>query len=291
MPQRTRRSSTPRAAPVALTLQAHLRTLFPTAKNQTLKQMVAGRTRLREPHPCDEALAAARGGRRRAGRTSDRRERSNRTRRRSRRSSSFMRTTTCSSSTSRRGCSPAPARARSGPRRWRSSGEYVEATSPEARIGLIHRLDRDAGGLLVFSKSDLAYQSLKTQFFKHTVERVYQAVVRGTPNPKKGGSTRGWSSARTARCARPTSTPRASGRSRITKWSSNGSGQSTLRVTLHTGRKHQIRVHLSERGWPIVGRRRLRPRRARRAAASRGPAGVRSPADGAARHLRIIVTS
>ena len=130
---------------------------------------------------------------------------------------------------------------------------YVEATSPKAQVGLIHRLDRDAGGLLVFSKSDLAYQSLKTQFFKHTVERVYEAVVNGSPNPRKGridsrlveradGSVR-------------STEEHARGERAVTDYEvvNAADGLATVRVTLHTGRKHQIRVQLSERGWPIVG--------------------------------------
>src|SRR5687767_4753603 len=64
--------------------------------------------------------------------------------------------------------------------------EYVAVREPRARVGLIHRLDRDASGLLVFSKNDAAYRSLKTQFFRHTVERVYLAVTQGVPNPRKG---------------------------------------------------------------------------------------------------------
>src|SRR5205807_8770535 len=59
--------------------------------------------------------------------------------------------------------------------------EYVAATSPNARVGLIHRLDRDASGLLVFSKNEEAYEFLKRQFFNHSVDRIYAAVVEGVP--------------------------------------------------------------------------------------------------------------
>src|SRR5437870_2251094 len=64
--------------------------------------------------------------------------------------------------------------------------EHVAQREPRTRVGLIHRLDREASGLLVFSKSQLAYRSLKTQFFKHTVGREYQAIVHGKPSPPKG---------------------------------------------------------------------------------------------------------
>ena len=64
--------------------------------------------------------------------------------------------------------------------------EYIERTDPRARVGLIHRLDRDASGLLIFSKNHQAYESLKRQFFKHTVDRIYLAVVHGKLNPPAG---------------------------------------------------------------------------------------------------------
>src|SRR5690349_11936946 len=64
--------------------------------------------------------------------------------------------------------------------------EYVAQREPRARVGLIHRLDRDASGLLIFSKNHQAYVSLKQQFFKHKVERIYLAVVHGVPTPPAG---------------------------------------------------------------------------------------------------------
>ncbi|MGE5609536.1 MAG: pseudouridine synthase, partial [Bacillota bacterium] len=63
---------------------------------------------------------------------------------------------------------------------------YLAAKEPRATVGVIHRLDRDAAGLLVFSKNNAAYESLKKQFFEHSVERVYTAVVHGVPNPPAG---------------------------------------------------------------------------------------------------------
>ena len=131
------------------------------------------------------------------------------------------------------------------------AGKGTPHTRP--RVGLIHRLDRDASGLLVFSKTHDAYRSLKRQFFEHTVERVYTAVVEGVPTPRAGR-------------IESRLVERADGTVYSTKLAGEGeraitdyevveerAGRSLVRVTLYTGRKHQIRVHLSQRGAPIVG--------------------------------------
>ncbi len=131
--------------------------------------------------------------------------------------------------------------------------EYLQSTDRRVRVGLIHRLDRDAAGLLVFSKNDAAYQSLKSQLFHRTMKRVYSAVVVGVLQPPKGRIE-----------SRLVELP--TGKVRSTKQHGKGevaitdyevlkshNGRSLLRVSLHTGRKHQIRAHLSEKGHPIIG--------------------------------------
>jgi 23S rRNA pseudouridine1911/1915/1917 synthase len=130
---------------------------------------------------------------------------------------------------------------------------YVEATSPRARVGLIHRLDRDASGLLVFSKTNNAYDLLKTQFFKHAVERVYEATVHGNPSPP-AGTIESFLVERTDGSVHSTK-QHGKGQRAVTEYEvvHRDGKQSVLRVRLQTGRKHQIRAHLSERGWAIVG--------------------------------------
>jgi 23S rRNA pseudouridine1911/1915/1917 synthase len=130
--------------------------------------------------------------------------------------------------------------------------EHVAAGDARVRVGLIHRLDRDAGGLLVFSKTHDAFRALKRQFFEHSVSRVYLAVVDGRPAHPKGRIKSNLVELPDGR-VRSTTKPGA-GEQAVTDFElvKAGPNQSLLRVTLQTGRKHQIRAHLSERGTPIA---------------------------------------
>jgi 23S rRNA pseudouridine1911/1915/1917 synthase len=131
--------------------------------------------------------------------------------------------------------------------------EYLRITDPTARAGLIHRLDRDASGLLVFSKTNPAFDSLKKQFFHHTVSRFYHAIV--SPPPQKASGR--IESFLVERADGSVHSARAPGRgqSAVTTFDvAKRRGQfALLRIKLHTGRKHQIRVHLSELGSPVLG--------------------------------------
>lgn len=130
---------------------------------------------------------------------------------------------------------------------------YLADTDSGARVGLIHRLDRDASGLLILSKNESAYRSLKAQFFEHTVIREYAAVVHGAPMPIRDRIT----SQLVERATGIVYSTRQRGREELAVTDfeviKTLGDRSLLRVTLQTGKKHQIRVHLSERGNPIVG--------------------------------------
>jgi 23S rRNA pseudouridine1911/1915/1917 synthase len=138
---------------------------------------------------------------------------------------------------------------------------YLHDTDPGAMLGLIHRLDRDASGLLVFSKDPDVFTSLKHQFYKHSVRREYLAVVHGAPTPAEGRITTFLVELPDGH-VRSTKKPGA-GQKAVTDYRtlSHNQKMAAVRVTLQTGRKHQIRAHLYERGVPIVGDRMYGPAR------------------------------
>lgn len=134
---------------------------------------------------------------------------------------------------------------------------YMAAIRPRARVGLIHRLDRDASGLLVFALSHPALASLKKQFAERTAGRVYAAVISSSLKPKEA-TIRSWLVEYADGTVHATK-DRSLGDEAITHYKTVGERGSRddyralLRVSLETGRKHQIRAHLAEAGVPIVG--------------------------------------
>ena len=122
----------------------------------------------------------------------------------------------------------------------------------ELRPGIVHRLDRGTSGLMVVAKNDRAHAELARQFHDREVEKEYVALVWGVVQPGRridlpigrDPADRKKMSAR-ARRTRSAAT-------RITK-SLQMPGVSLIHVAILTGRTHQIRVHLSEIGHPIVG--------------------------------------
>jgi 23S rRNA pseudouridine1911/1915/1917 synthase len=123
----------------------------------------------------------------------------------------------------------------------------------EIRPGIVHRIDKDTTGILVVAKNDLAHQSLAGQFKQHSIKRVYMALVYGSPKEDKGLID-------AAIGRHPTDRKKMSGAARrgrhaVTRWKVAGRypGVTLMRITLETGRTHQIRVHLSEAGFPLLG--------------------------------------
>lgn len=130
--------------------------------------------------------------------------------------------------------------------------DWAAREKPRAKVGLVHRLDADASGLLVFSLNNASHATLKAQFYDHSAGRTYVAVVSKAVSPPSG-------------TIRSRLVEHIDGTVHVTKSNNHGqlaithyeteanSGLTRLRITLETGRKHQIRAHLCSRGWPIVG--------------------------------------
>ena len=123
------------------------------------------------------------------------------------------------------------------------------------RPGIVHRLDRGTSGVMVAAKHDTAHLALAEQFRAHSIERVYLALVRGTPAAASGGSER--AIGRHPRDRKRKSVAASGGRDASTAWSVARrfprSAVSLLEVRPATGRTHQIRVHLASAGLPILG--------------------------------------
>src|ERR1043165_7504742 len=137
-------------------------------------------------------------------------------------------------------------------------GEKNLAIGGEARPGIVHRLDMDTSGLLVAAKNERAMTSLAKQFANHTIERAYNAIVWGSPRDSTGliESQIGRSQFHRKRMA----VLRAGGKTARTRYKviekfgpAARPFASLIECRLETGRTHQIRVHLTHLGHPLVG--------------------------------------
>src|SRR6201996_5612204 len=137
-------------------------------------------------------------------------------------------------------------------------GEDALAIGGEARPGIVHRLDKDTSGLLVAAKTERAMTSLAKQFANHPIERAYNAVVWGAPRDSTGliESQIGRSPFDRKRMA----VLRAGGKRAATRYKviekfgpAERPFASLVECRLETGRTHQIRVHLTHLGHPLIG--------------------------------------
>ncbi len=124
-----------------------------------------------------------------------------------------------------------------------------------ARPGIVHRIDKDTSGLLVVAKTDPAHVGLSKQFKAHTLERVYTAVTVGMPMPMSGTITGnlGRSSSDRKKMAMVSE---GHGKTAITHFRTVrrlGNQAAVVEARLETGRTHQVRVHLTSIGHPLVG--------------------------------------
>lgn len=125
------------------------------------------------------------------------------------------------------------------------------------RPGIVHRLDKDTSGCLVVAKTDAAHQGLVTQFSERsTMEKLYLAVSHGTPTPAKDTIFTHIGRHPVNRQKMAVVNP-PGGKTAITDYEILATNPATktalILCHLHTGRTHQIRVHLHHKGTPILG--------------------------------------
>ncbi len=129
----------------------------------------------------------------------------------------------------------------------------------ERRPGIVHRLDKDTTGCLVVAKNDVAHRALAAQFAARTTHKVYLALVRGVPRHATGTIEAPIGRHPVQRKKMAVVQPprgrasRTGYRVRRVLRDAAGSPAALVECQLHTGRTHQIRVHLKHLGYPILG--------------------------------------
>jgi len=152
-----------------------------------------------------------------------------------------------------------------------SGGELSPVGADVARPGVVHRLDRDTTGVIVFAKTEEAHWKLGRQFEARTTDKRYFAIVHGDPkgtldpnveaidepigpHPSRAKGYREKMVVRHDQLGKPSQTiARVRERYRLHERPVGDQHFALLELELKTGRTHQIRVHCSHRGWPIVG--------------------------------------
>jgi 23S rRNA pseudouridine1911/1915/1917 synthase len=122
----------------------------------------------------------------------------------------------------------------------------------EIRPGIVHRLDKGTSGVMVVAKNDMAHQELARQFHDREIEKEYVALVWGLVQQRKRIEA---AIGRDPKHRQKMSTRASRAREAVTRvtWARDLRGLTLCRIAIQTGRTHQIRVHMSAIGHPIVG--------------------------------------
>lgn len=137
---------------------------------------------------------------------------------------------------------------------YRMVSDAYRLKDPTGRLFVVHRLDQDTSGLLLFAKSMEVKEKLQKNWDSLVKERGYLAVVEGRP-PEEEGVVRSWLRETKTHLVYSVDTPCKDGKEAITEYrlvKTNGT-YSLLELYLQTGRKNQIRVHMKDLSCPVVG--------------------------------------
>ena len=131
--------------------------------------------------------------------------------------------------------------------------EYVKRSNPKNLIFIVHRLDRETSGLMMFAKSKKIQETLQKDWNDAIIERSYIAVVEGSME-KTEGTVTSWLKENKAMMMYSSQTP-DDGQKAVTHYKVLKTNKqfSLLEVKLETGRKNQIRVHMKDLGFPVTG--------------------------------------
>ncbi len=134
--------------------------------------------------------------------------------------------------------------------------DYLKRKDPRNKIFIVHRLDRDTSGLMMFAKNVQAKEAMQHNWNNMVLERRYVAVVEGRLDPAEG-EIRSYLAENAEHEVYSTPDP-ALGQLAVTRYTTlrSANGYSLVALNLATGRKNQIRVHMKEAGHPIAGDRR-----------------------------------
>lgn len=135
---------------------------------------------------------------------------------------------------------------------YRLLSDYMQSVNPKNRIFIVHRLDKDTSGVMIFAKNKMVQKKLQDNWDENVSERTYVALVEG--NVKKNGTITSYLSEDNMLKMHSSNNPE-NGKKAITHYKvlNTTRGFSLLRVNLETGRKNQVRVHMSDLGHPVVG--------------------------------------